>query len=178
MNRSLLRVCAAVVATIITTCSRPIPTAHADAASVDTPRAAGMVVQPAPGHHLETRRSTGLAGAITFGVSYGLAAASAAGLMFFSDLLPPAGHGVPFGDVARLFVPVAGPFLQMPKAEGNATANVLLAVDGLGQLAGATLIVVDLAFPRTIPVRDDMGHVQIVPMKVSGGGGLGLVGTF
>jgi hypothetical protein len=180
MGSSLLRVCA-VAAALATTFSLPIPTAHADAPSPsgDTPPGQGTVAQPAPGYHLETRdrRDLAIGGAVTFGLSFGLAATSAAGLMFISDRIPPAGNGIPFGDVAWLFLPVAGPFLQMPKAGGNGTVNALLALDGLGQIVGATLIVVGLAWPKTIVVRDVVRNVHIVPLKVSGGGGLGLVGT-
>jgi hypothetical protein len=179
MGGSLLRV-GAIAAALATTFSLAIPTARADAPSpsVDTPPDPGTAAQPAPGYHLETRprRDLAIAGAVTFGIAWGLAAGSATGFMFLSDRLPPAGNGVPFGDVAWLFVPVAGPFLQM-KAGGDGTVNALLALDGVAQIAGATLIVVGAAWPKTVVVRDVVRSFHIVPMKVSGGGGLGLVGT-
>ena len=171
---------ASVAAALVTTCALPMAYADAPLAPLDTPPGPGTVAQPPVGYHRETRPRTDLqtAGAVTLGVSYGLAALGGGFLMFFTNLLPPAGEGFRFGDVAFLFVPVAGPFLQMPKAEGNPTVDALLAIDGLGQVAGATLLVVGMTWPKTIFVRDDLGHIDIIPMKLAGGGGLGLVGTF
>jgi hypothetical protein len=145
-----------------------VPTAYADAPV------------PPVGYHHESRPRTGLqtAGAVTFAASYGLAAFSGGFLMLFTNLLPPAGQGVRFADVGFLFVPVAGPFLEMPKAEGDSTVNALLALDGLGQVVGATMLVIGMTWPETVLVRNDLGSVHILPMRMARGGGLGLVGAF
>jgi hypothetical protein len=61
----------------------------------------------------------------------------------------------------------------------SSTANVFLAFDGLGQAAGATMLVAGITSPKTVLVRNDLGEVRVTPMRLGrAGGGLGLVGTF
>lgn len=123
-----------------------------------------------PGYHADTQMRKGLVigGAITFGVMYML-----------SVLV-----GAAIDDVARndsgafLYVPVAGPFLQMTKTD-TSSGNVVLAIDGIAQAAGATMLIVGLTSPKTVLIRNDLAEVRVAPMKVGQGGtGLGIVGTF
>jgi hypothetical protein len=126
-----------------------------------------------PGYHAETRVRTGLVvgGAVTFGVFYLLSVLVGAAI---SDV--NRGSSRDSGDF--LFVPVAGPFLQMTKTDSS-SGNVTLAIDGIAQAAGATMFVVGVTSPKTVLVRNDLGQVRIMPMKMGqGGGGIGLVGTF
>jgi hypothetical protein len=77
-----------------------------------------------------------------------------------------------------LFVPVAGPFLQMTRTDSS-SGNVTLAIDGIAQAAGATMLIVGITSPKTVLVRNDLGQVRVLPMRMGqDGGGLGLVGTF
>jgi hypothetical protein len=127
-----------------------------------------------PGYHAETRARTGLVvgGAVTFGVLYLLSVLVGAAI---SDVNKGTGSSNS-GDF--LFVPVAGPFLQMTRTDSS-SGNVTLAIDGIAQAAGATMFVVGITSPKTVLVRNDLGEVRIMPMKMGErGGGLGLVGTF
>ncbi len=57
--------------------------------------------------------------------------------------------------------------------------NVMLAIDGVAQAAGATMLIVGLTSPKTVLVRNDLGEVRLTPMRMGqNGGGLGIVGTF
>lgn len=127
-----------------------------------------------PGYHAETRVRSGLVvgGAITFGVMYLLSVLVGAAITDSSRAF----GGKESGEF--LYVPVAGPFLQMTKTESS-SGNVTLAIDGIAQAAGATMLIVGITSPKTVLVRNDLGEVRIMPMKMGqDGGGLGLVGTF
>jgi hypothetical protein len=128
-----------------------------------------------PGYHAESRIRTGLVvgGAVTFGVLYLLSVLVGAAI---SDTNKAFNNSKDNGDF--LFVPVAGPFLQMTKTDSS-SGNVTLAIDGIAQAAGATMFIVGVTSPKTILVRNDLAEVHVMPMKMgTNGGGLGLVGTF
>jgi hypothetical protein len=138
-----------------------------------------------PGYHAETRVRSGLVvgGAVTFGCLYMLSVLTAA---IVSDAHRSTVAYSSSGSSTRtssdnadfLYVPVAGPFLQMTKTISS-TGNVMLAIDGIAQAAGATMLIVGLTSPKTVLVRNDLGEVRLTPMKVGErGSGLGLVGTF
>lgn len=60
-----------------------------------------------------------------------------------------------------LLIPVAGPFLEIPNAGGNqggaATAITFLLIDGIGQAAGAAMIIAGFTWPKWVLVRNDLG---------------------
>ena len=90
-----------------------------------------------------------------------------------------AANGGSNGD-ASLFVPAAGPFLQMANTSSS-TGNVFLAIDGIGQCAGIAMLIYGIASPRTFLLRNDLGFTQplILPMKMGQDGyGAGLVAHF
>jgi hypothetical protein len=61
----------------------------------------------------------------------------------------------------------------------TATGNVFLAIDGIAQAAGATMLIVGITSPKTVLIRNDLAEVRVAPMKIGqDGNGLGLVGTF
>jgi hypothetical protein len=130
--------------------------------------------EPIPaGYHPSRRIRRGLVigGAVSFGVLYMLSTlVAAAG----QDSNPHSGN-----PAAAMWAPGIGPFIQMASTS-TATSNVLLAIDGLGQSAGLTMLIFGLASPRTVLLRNDLGlHVAPTLMPVGrNGGGLGLVGTF
>jgi hypothetical protein len=131
--------------------------------------------EPIPaGYHADTRVRRGLVvgGAITFGIMYLF---SVLGGSVMNDASQSSGSAER-GDF--LFVPVAGPFLQMTKTESS-TGNVTLAIDGIAQAAGATMLIVGITSPRTVLVRNDLAEVRVTPMQVGQrGSGVGLVGSF
>lgn len=56
---------------------------------------------------------------------------------------------------------------------------MILAIDGLGQAAGATMLIAGIMSPKTVLVRNDLAEVRITPMRLGrDGSGLGFVGTF
>jgi hypothetical protein len=127
-----------------------------------------------PGYHAESKVRKGLVigGAITFGALWLLSVLVAAAI---NDTNKATGGGT---DASFLYVPVAGPFLQMTKTDSG-TGNVTLAIDGIAQAAGATMFIVGLTSPKTILVRNDLAEVRLSPIRMGqNGGGLGLVGTF
>jgi hypothetical protein len=130
-----------------------------------------------PGYHAESRVRTGLVvgGAVTFGVLYLLSVLVGAAI---SDTNKAIGNSSSRDNGDFLYVPVAGPFLQMTKTDSS-SGNVTLAIDGIAQAAGATMFIVGITSPKTVLVRNDLGEVHVMPMKMgTNGGGLGLVGTF
>lgn len=71
-----------------------------------------------------------------------------------------------------LFVPVAGPFIQMGYLSGAGanTARVLLAFDGMVQLGGLAMIIAGSLARKKVPVYAQ--RFQLLPMASAGGGGL------
>jgi hypothetical protein len=89
----------------------------------------------------------------------------------FSDILPGFGS-----NENALLVPVAGPFVQMARTQG-AAGNVVLALDGLGQLGGVALISMGYLFPQEVFFRD-AARLTIAPLVGGGQRGLAVLGTF
>ena len=127
---------------------------------------------PPPGYTpvLVTRKGPLIGGAVTFGVSYGI-----------SVLVAAAGEdtkGDGENEVAALWIPVAGPFLQIFDTE-SATAKVFLVGLGGAQLAGAMMLYTGLTTKRRIFVRNDLiGGATIAPMVGNGASGMMLTGRF
>jgi hypothetical protein len=128
--------------------------------------------EPIPqGYYPVKRMRTPLvvAGAITLGSLY---LTSALGGAIASD--SGAGSG------KSLLVPVFGPF-AMAGLQGSTTGGFVLVLDGLGQAAGLTMLVIGLAMPKTTLVRGDVAKVQITPVPMTFGpssAGFGFVGKF
>jgi hypothetical protein len=120
-----------------------------------------------PGYHSTTRTRTGLVvgGAVMFGVSYFVSALVAKG-----------------NQEAALWVPAAGPFIQMFQNGNDAKSTVLLALDGIFQVGGISMFAIGLAVPKTLLVRNDVAsagpRLTIAPIVGPGHSGMGLVGTF
>jgi len=147
-----------------------------------------------PGYHIETRAKKGLviSGSIIFGVPYLLSMSVAA-----SSRYPP-DHW--------LYAPVIGPFVNLATRSDSCNPNgtngtnasfdcnddsgvrFFLMMDGLMQVAGATMFVLGLALPTTLLVRDDAPYVgkkgnqfawTVQPYTVGRSGyGLGVLGSF
>jgi hypothetical protein len=128
-----------------------------------------------PGYHPETRTRTGLVvgGAVTFGTLYFFSLLVAAAVSDANRATHSSGDDANF-----LYIPVAGPFLQMTKTESS-TGNLFLGIDGIAQGAGAAMLIVGITSPKTVLVRNDLGEVRVTPMRLGqDGNGLGLVGRF
>lgn len=127
-----------------------------------------------PGYHAETRARTGLivGGAVTLGTLWLISALVGAAMNDVNEYSTRTTRG------DFLFVPVAGPFLQLINTETSSGKTVLV-IDGAGQAAGAAMLIVGLTSPRTLLVRNDLAEVRIAPVNVGERGtGLGLVGRF
>jgi hypothetical protein len=113
-----------------------------------------------PGYHIETRARRGLvvSGPIIFGVPYLLSMSVAASSKYQPD--------------RWLYAPVFGPFVNLASRSDDCNPNTgsgsnfvctsndsgtrfFLMLDGLMQTAGATLLILGLALPQTLLVRDD-----------------------
>lgn len=129
--------------------------------------------QPIPyGYHHELRIRKGrvIAGSVVFGVLYLISAYSAA-----------IGEDVANGGQNKagwLFLPVLGPFLEWSQTD-SWTLRYMLALDGIAQGVGLTLLITGLMFPQHVLVRNDLASMTVVPMKIGmDGSGMGLVGRF
>jgi hypothetical protein len=127
-----------------------------------------------PGYHpvQRVRKGAIIGGAVTLGALWAI---SAFGAAIVHDANANGG-GTDNADA--LFIPVLGPFVQMSRTT-SATGNLFNLVDGLGQSAGATLLIWGLTSPKTLLVRNDLGMTLMpTPYVSSRGAGLGLTGTF
>ena len=126
------------------------------------------------GYHTETRVRRGLivGGAVTFGVLYLFSVLAAA-----QGADEAGAHGT--NRQEGLYAPVVGPFIPLATAE-TSTGKAFLFIDGLGQVAGAAMLIGGLTSTKTVLVRNDLGSApQLVPMRVGKDGmGFGLSGSF
>jgi hypothetical protein len=128
------------------------------------------------GYHPVQRARTGaiVGGAVTLGVLYFMTVFVAA---VWTDVANANHESNP---VAGLFIPVVGPFVTLTQSS-SATADILLAFDGLGQTAGAVLLVWGVTSPRNVLLRDGDAQPRLVPRPMllgKNGAGFGLSGTF
>jgi hypothetical protein len=148
-----------------------------------------------PGYHLESRARRGLviSGPILFGVPYVLSMSVAASSPYEPD--------------RWLYAPVFGPFVNLalrknecdiPSVSGSSSVTVscsgdsatrfFLMLDGLLQTGGATMLILGLALPQRLLVRDDAPYVgssrshfawAVAPQAMGRAGyGLSLAGIF
>ena len=119
-----------------------------------------------------TRKGLIIGGAVTLGATY-LATAFIGAVA--ADFLKAEGSNT---SVAPVFLPVAGPFLEIGQTD-SAIARFYLAVSGLGQSAGAIMLLYGISSSRTVLVRNDQLIVtSIAPLIVPGAAGLSVVGRF
>lgn len=116
-----------------------------------------------------------IGGGVTFGVSYMygvlFAAAGADASQYEYD-----GDGQ--NDMAALWIPVAGPFIQMVN-EDSATGKVLLFGLGAAQTTGAIMLYYGLTTKKHVLVRNDfVGSLNITPNVGNGTTGAMVSGRF
>ena len=115
------------------------------------------------------RKGMLIGGSVTFGVSYGISVLSAA-----------IGSDISSGDneAAAMWIPVAGPFLQMAQTD-FATLRVFLFGLGAAQTTGAILLYYGLTTKKRVLVRNDIvGSMMITPTAGDGTAGMMLSGRF
>ena len=115
------------------------------------------------------RKGMLIGGSVTFGVSYGISVLSAA-----------IGEDISSGEneAAALWIPVAGPFLQMANTN-SATLRVFLVGLGAAQTTGAILLYYGLTTKKRVLVRNDIvGSMMFTPTAGDGTAGMMLSGRF
>jgi hypothetical protein len=118
-----------------------------------------------------TRKHLIVGGAVTFGVVYGLSA-------FVASVGEDDARGERTNEVAALWIPVAGPFLQMGQTD-SATGRFFFASVGAAQLAGALMLYYGLTTKDRVLVRNDLvGSLTVAPLAGNGASGLALSGRF
>lgn len=128
--------------------------------------------RPAPAGYTSiqrTRKGLLIGGGVTLGASYGLSA-----------LIAAAGDDLSSGQnkVASLWIPVAGPFIQIANTDSS-TAKVFLVGLGAAQVAGAVMLYYGLTTTKTVFVRNDLvGSLNVGPMVGDGTTGMSLSGRF
>ncbi len=126
---------------------------------------------PPPGYTVVHRKRKGLliGGGVTLGVSYGISAIVAA----VGEDINDSGRN----EVASMWIPVAGPFLQIGHTD-SATARVFLVGLGGAQVAGAVMLYYGLTTKRRVFVRNDLLGLAVVPIADRNTSGLALSGRF
>jgi hypothetical protein len=118
-----------------------------------------------------TRRHLIVGGAVTFGVVYGLSA-------FVAAAGEDAARDGRTNEVGSLWLPVAGPFLQMGQTD-SATGRFFLASVGAAQLAGALMLYYGVTSKERVLVRNDLvGSLTVAPLAGNGASGMALAGRF
>jgi hypothetical protein len=128
-------------------------------------------VAPPFGYTRVTRKRKAfiIAGAVSFGVLYGGALVIAA---VGGDLYRAGETDV---NVSAMWIPVGGPFLQASRSESS-TAKMLFGLGGLGQTAGAIMLIYGLTTPKTLLVRND--QLSVGPLVAPNASGLSVSGRF
>ena len=131
-------------------------------------------LQPAPAGYtpvLRKRKGLIIGGAVTFGVTYAISSFVAA---IGSDTT---GSGEK-NEVAALWIPVAGPFVQLAETD-SATAKFFLVGLGGAQLAGAIMLFTGITSERRVFIRNDLvSNLSVGPLATKGAQGLALSGQF
>ena len=140
--------------------------------------------RPVPaGYTIVHRKRLGLliGGGVTLGVSYmygALFAAAASDEARYDYNYDGTSDGGGENKMASLWIPVAGPFLQMAK-EDSATGRVLLFGLGAAQTTGAIMLYYGLTTKKKVLVRNDfVGSLNITPNVGYGTTGMLVSGRF
>ena len=120
---------------------------------------------------LRARKHLIVGGAVTFGVVYGLSA-------FVAAVGEDASRGERENTAASLWIPVAGPFLEMGHTD-SATGRLFFASVGAAQLAGALMLYYGVSSKDRVLVRNDLvGSLTVAPLAGNGASGMALAGRF
>lgn len=91
-----------------------------------------------------------------------------------------ASGGRPNGVDDHLYIPIAGPWINLARTEHESRDDVLIVGSGILQGIGAGLAISSFFIPQKVEAAriDTRAKVRITPTTYAGGGGLGAVGTF
>lgn len=110
-------------------------------------------------------------GAVTFGVGYGLSA-------FVAAVGEDSTHNGGTNEVAAMWIPVAGPWIQAGRTD-SATAKFFLVGMGATQVAGAIMLYYGMTTTQRVLVRNDLvGSLSVSPLVARGASGMVLSGRF
>ena len=146
------------------------------------------------GYHLESRPRKGLvvSGSIVFGIAYFLSLSVAASSKYEPDRWLYAPLIGPFVDLGNRkencsTIPM-GSFGTSTTCQDDSSERFFLMADGLMQASGSLMLILGLALPQQLLVRDDAPYVSGSPSRFAwtitprgmgrSGYGLGVVGTF
>jgi hypothetical protein len=106
-----------------------------------------------PGYHPDTRMRRGLiiGGAVTFGVFYLISALVGAIALDCNSLITSCSNSL-----GVLLIPGAGPFVALGTAKPDGVGAFALVVDGVAQAGGLLMLVLGIAVPRSVLVRNDI----------------------
>lgn len=127
------------------------------------------------------RKGLLIGGGVTLGVSYGYAvlfAAVGADESTNSYDYQTDSYSDHKNELAALWIPVAGPFIQMAETD-SAIARLALAGLGAAQITGAVMLYYGLTTKKTVYVRNDLvGNLMVTPMAGQNNTGVALSGSF
>ena len=82
-------------------------------------------------------------------------------------------------DLWPLAVPVVGPFVAIGTTDAERAGLSFLILDGIGQTAGLTMLILGIVSKKKVWVRNDLGELRVSPIAFADGGrGLALAGRF
>jgi len=107
-----------------------------------------------PGYHPDTRMRKGLiiGGAVTFGVFYLISALVGAATIDCNSLT----SGSACGGGGVLLIPAAGPFIAIGTMKADGGGAALLVLDGVAQAGGLAMLILGIAVPKSVLVRNDI----------------------
>lgn len=126
-----------------------------------------------------SRKGMLIGGGVTLAVSYGYAALFAAAGSDEASYNSYDGSTTGKNALGALWIPVAGPFVQMADTDSS-LAKVALAGLGTAQVIGAVMLYYGLTTKKTVYVRNDLvGSMTIAPMVgANGASGMAVAGRF
>ena len=133
----------------------------------------------------EPRTGLIIGGLTTFGVAYAVSAvASAAKHDTCQDNPQDVSPSICRTKTYPLYIPLAGPFIQLNYLQGNSTETVraLLVIDGVAQIAGVAMFLVGISTSgepaHVTESRSAWERMHFIPLASNDRAGMSAVGTF
>ena len=132
--------------------------------------AAAQDEQPVPEKRYTPNRPLLVAGVATFLGAYGTGVVVAAESKLDAD--------------KRLYIPVAGMWLDVANrpctscTTGDTVATISFVAGGVAQVAGLALVGASFVFPEKERKIRRSSSLEVIPLSLAGGAGVGAIGTF